>query len=95
LETERKQQIIGEYAKGEGDTGSPEVQIAILTERINGLRSHFTEHRHDHHSRRGLLKMVGRRRRLLTYLAKKDINRYRETITKLGIRDIVQRPGSR
>ena len=95
LEAERKQEIIGESRVHDTDTGSPEVQIAILTERINGLRSHFTEHKHDHHSRRGLLKMVGRRRRLLTYLARKDITRYRETITRLGIRDVIQRPGSR
>ena len=94
LETDRKQQIIGEYRVNEGDTGSPEVQIAILTTRINELRSHFTEHKHDHHSRRGLLKMVGRRRRLLTYLARKDMARYRETITRLGIRDVISRASS-
>ncbi len=94
LDTERKQEIIGDYKINESDTGSPEVQIAILTTRINGLREHFTEHKHDHHSRRGLLKMVGRRRRLLTYLARKDINRYRDTISRLGIRDIVSRPGN-
>jgi small subunit ribosomal protein S15 len=95
LETERKQELIGENRVHETDTGSPEVQIAILTERINGLRSHFTEHKHDHHSRRGLLKMVGRRRRLLKYLATKDITRYREIISRLGIRDVIHRPGSR
>ncbi len=90
LQTERKQEIIGEYKIHETDTGSPEVQIAILTTRINGLRSHFTEHKHDHHSRRGLLKMVGRRRRLLRYVANQDINRYREIITRLGLRGTVK-----
>lgn len=94
LETERKQEVIGEYRTHEKDTGSPEVQIAILTTRINDLRGHFTANKHDHHSRRGLLKMVGRRRRLLTYLAHKDINRYRDTISRLGIRDVISRPGS-
>jgi small subunit ribosomal protein S15 len=86
LTTERKQEIIGDYKVHETDTGSPEVQIAILTTRINELRSHFNEHKHDHHSRRGLLKMVGQRRRLLRYLAKSDINRYREVISRLGLR---------
>lgn len=95
LEADRKQELIGEHRVHDTDTGSPEVQVAILTERINGLRSHFTEHKQDHASRRGLLKMVGRRRRLLTYLAKQDINRYRETITSLGIRDVINRPGTR
>jgi small subunit ribosomal protein S15 len=70
------------------------VQVAILTTRINDLISHFKTHKHDHHSRRGLLKMVGKRRRLLAYLAKKDINRYRELISRLGIRDILNRPGA-
>ena len=86
LQTERKQQIVGDYRIHETDTGSPEVQIAILTSRINELRDHFDEHKHDHHSRRGLLKMVGRRRRLLRYLANKDINRYRGVISRLGLR---------
>lgn len=86
LQTERKQEIIGDYRVHETDTGSPEVQVAILTTRINELRSHFTEHKHDHHSRRGLLKMVGQRRRLLRYLAKNDINRYRDLIARLGLR---------
>jgi small subunit ribosomal protein S15 len=86
LQTERKQQIVGDYRIHETDTGSPEVQIAILTTRINELRDHFNEHKHDHHSRRGLLKMVGRRRRLLRYLANKDINRYRDVISRLGLR---------
>ena len=81
-----KQAIIAEYATHEGDTGSPEVQIAVLTKRINDLNEHLREHSHDHHSRRGLLKMVGHRRNLLNYLAKKDIERYRAIIAKLGIR---------
>jgi small subunit ribosomal protein S15 len=93
LQDERKQQIIESFKIHEGDTGSPEVQIAILTARINELRDHFNVHKHDHHSRRGLLKMVGRRRRLLSYLAKKDINRYRSLISRLGIRDVITRPG--
>ncbi|SDM85936.1 30S ribosomal protein S15 [Acetanaerobacterium elongatum] len=83
---EQKTQVILENAKHEGDTGSPEVQIAILTQRINDLTEHLKEHKNDHHSRRGLLKMVGRRRNLLNYLMKKDIERYREIIKKLGIR---------
>jgi small subunit ribosomal protein S15 len=86
LDTEAKKQIIGEHAKSEGDTGSPEVQVAILTRRINDLTEHLREHKHDHHSRRGLLLLVGRRRRLLQYLAKKDIARYRELIERLGLR---------
>ena len=90
LQTERKQEIIGDYRIHETDTGSPEIQIAILTTRINELRGHFTEHKHDHHSRRGLLKMVGRRRRLLNYLARKDINRYREMISRLGLRGTIK-----
>ena len=94
LETDRKKDIIGEYRTHGTDTGSPEVQIAILTTRINELRSHFNQHKHDHHSRRGLLKMVGRRRRLLAYLAKQDINRYRTIISRLGIRDVIFRSGA-
>jgi small subunit ribosomal protein S15 len=90
LQTERKQQLISDYRTHEGDTGSPEVQIAILTTRINDLRAHFTEHKHDHHSRRGLLKMVGQRRRLLNYLARNDINRYREIISRLGLRGTIK-----
>ena len=78
--------VITENAKHEGDTGSPEVQIAILTKRINDLTEHLKIHKKDHHSRRGLLKMVGHRRNLLNYLANKDIERYRTTIAKLGIR---------
>lgn len=83
---EQKQQIITENAMHEGDTGSPEVQIAILTARINHLNEHLKLNNNDHHSRRGLLKMVGQRRSLLSYLQKKDINRYRAIIDKLGIR---------
>ena len=83
---EQKKQIIAEYGRTAGDTGSPEVQIAILTARINDLTDHFKANPKDHHSRRGLLKMVGQRRGLLAYLAKKDINAYRELIAKLGIR---------
>lgn len=81
-----KQAIMKEYATHEGDTGSPEVQIAVLTKRINDLTEHLKEHHKDHHSRRGLLKMVGKRRGLLDYLAKKDIERYRELIAKLNLR---------
>lgn len=83
---EQKQQIITENAMHEGDTGSPEVQIAILPARINHLNEHLKLNNNDHHSRRGLLKMVGQRRSLLSYLQKKDINRYRAIIDKLGIR---------
>ena len=83
---EKKQEIIDAYKIHEGDTGSPEVQIAILTRRINDLTEHLKVHKKDHHSRRGLLKMVGHRRNLLNYLKKKDINRYRAIIEKLGIR---------
>ncbi|MCC6703276.1 MAG: 30S ribosomal protein S15 [Thermomicrobiales bacterium] len=86
LQTERKTEIIADFQKHESDTGSPEVQIALLTERINELTDHLRTHRHDHHSRRGLLKLVGQRRRLLAYLSKKDIERYRATITRLGLR---------
>ena len=83
---EEKTAIIQEYAMHEGDTGSPEVQIAVLTKRINDLTAHLKIHQKDHHSRRGLLKMVGKRRSMLAYLQKKDVNRYRELIKKLGIR---------
>lgn len=83
---EEKQQIITTYAVHEGDTGSPEVQIAILTSRINALTEHLKVNKKDHHSRRGMLKMVGHRRNLLGYLQKKDINRYRAIIEKLGLR---------
>jgi len=87
LEKEQKEPIIGKYATHEGDTGSPEVQIALLTERINGLVGHLKINKHDHHSRRGLLMLVGRRRRLLRYLSKKDVARYRTLITSLGLRE--------
>ena len=86
IRKEVKDQVIAEYATHEGDTGSPEVQIAVLTYRINELTEHLRTHIHDAHSRRGLLKMVGKRRNLLDYLAKKDINRYRALIAKLGLR---------
>ena len=86
LTQEAKQEIMQKYAVHEGDTGSPEVQIAVLTARIQYLTDHLKEHEKDHHSRRGLLKMVGHRRRLLSYLYKKDIERYRSIIAKLGIR---------
>jgi small subunit ribosomal protein S15 len=86
LAKEKKQEVIGVYKKHENDTGSPEVQIALLTERINTLTEHFKTHKKDHHSRRGLLKIVGQRRRQLDYLKSKDITRYRDIITKLGIR---------
>lgn len=83
---EEKTAIIQKYALHEGDTGSPEVQVAILTRRINALTEHLKAHKKDHHSRRGLLKMVGQRRNLLNYLQKNDIQRYRTIIEKLGIR---------
>ena len=86
LTKERKQELIKEFAKSENDTGSAEVQIAILTEEINNLTEHLKTHIHDFHSRRGLLKKVGQRRNMLNYLAKKDINRYREVVKKLGLR---------
>ena len=83
---EEKNAVMQEYATHEGDTGSPEVQIAVLTKRINDLNEHLKAHPKDHHSRRGMLKMVGRRRNLLAYLQKKDINRYRALIAELGLR---------
>lgn len=86
MTAERKQQIINEYRRDEKDTGSSEVQIALLTERINELTEHLKVHKKDNHSRRGLLKMVGKRRNLLNYLAKKDVQRYRDIIAKLGLR---------
>lgn len=86
MHKEEKATLIVEYATQPGDTGSPEVQVAILTKRINELTQHFREHKHDHHSRRGLLAMVGRRKRLLTYLAREDVNRYRTLIARLGLR---------
>ena len=81
-----KQEIIKEFQTQEGDTGSPEVQIALLSSRITELTDHFRTHKKDHHSRRGLLKIVGQRRRLLDYLKKKDVERYRNLISRLGIR---------
>jgi small subunit ribosomal protein S15 len=86
LTQERKQELIEQYKVHESDTGSPEVQIAILTENINNLNSHLREHKKDHHSRRGLLKMVGQRRNLLSYLKNKDITRYRTLVDSLGLR---------
>jgi len=86
LEKEKKQEIIKRFQRHETDTGSPEVQIAILTERINSLTEHLKIHRKDHHSRRGLLKMVGQRRRLLNYLRENDIERYRQVVETLGLR---------
>lgn len=83
---EKKAEIIAQFGSGEGDTGSPEVQIALLTARINDLNEHFKVHAHDHHSRRGLLKMVGQRRNMLAYLKEKDIERYRAVVQKLGLR---------
>ena len=83
---ESKDTIIREYASHEGDTGSPEIQVAVLTSRIRRLTEHLREHKHDFHSRRGLLKMVGKRRRLLKYLRKKDVERYRSLIGRLGLR---------
>ena len=86
LEADVKKAIIDEYATHPGDTGSPEVQIALLTTRITGLTEHLKEHKHDHHTRRGLLLLVGQRRRLLGYLSNVDIERYRALIARLGIR---------
>ncbi|MFC7329539.1 30S ribosomal protein S15 [Marinactinospora rubrisoli] len=86
IDTATKNKIIAEYATKDGDTGSPEVQVALLTHRITELTEHLKTHKHDHHSRRGLLLMVGRRRRLLQYIQKKDITRYRELIQRLGLR---------
>ena len=86
ISKERKTEIINEFKVHENDTGSPEVQIALLTEEINNLNEHLRTHKKDHHSRRGLLKMVGTRRNLLNYLRKKDVTRYREVIQKLGLR---------
>ena len=86
LTKEKKQELVKKYARNEKDTGSAEVQIAILTEEINELTEHLKVHTHDYHSRRGLLKKVGQRRSMLQYLAKKDITKYREVIQKLGLR---------
>ena len=86
LYSDQKQQIIEKFRLHESDTGSPEVQIALLTARIQELTDHFKVHKHDHHSRRGLLKMVSRRRKLLDYVRRQDVNRYREIIKALGLR---------
>ncbi len=86
LSNEKKQEIIKKYARDAKDTGSTEVQVAILTEEINNLTEHLKEHKHDYHSKRGLLKKVGRRKNLLNYLKNNDVNKYRETIEKLGLR---------
>jgi small subunit ribosomal protein S15 len=86
LDAASKKSIIEQYATGDNDTGSPEVQVALLTKRIADLTEHLKVHKHDHHSRRGLLLLVGRRRRLLNYVQKKDIQRYRSLIERLGLR---------
>jgi small subunit ribosomal protein S15 len=86
LSTQEKKTILAEYGLHESDTGSPEAQVALLTTRISGLTEHLKVHKHDHHSRRGLLLMVGRRRRLLKYVAKLDVERYRALIQRLGLR---------
>jgi small subunit ribosomal protein S15 len=86
LTVEEKQQVVQQFGKSDTDTGSPEVQIALLTRRINHLTEHLREHKGDHHSRRGLLMLVGQRRRLLNYLGRKDLDRYRALIKELGLR---------
>ena len=86
LSSEAKSNIIAEYSRGDGDTGSPEVQVALLSKRIAELTEHFGEHKKDHHSRQGLLRMVNKRRKLLDYLKSKDQDRYRELISRLGLR---------
>ncbi len=86
LSAEAKQQVVADYQRAEGDTGSPEVQVALLSARIDQLSGHFKEHSHDHHSRQGLLRMVSQRRKLLDYLKKKDLGRYRDLISRLGLR---------
>ncbi|WP_163832352.1 30S ribosomal protein S15 [Spartinivicinus ruber] len=86
LSAEKKAQVIKDYQVKEGDTGSPEVQVALLTANIEGLQSHFKAHIHDHHSRRGLIRMVNQRRKLLDYLKRKDVERYRTLIQRLGLR---------
>lgn len=86
LSTEQKSQILQEFRQSPADTGSPEVQIALLTNRINDLQNHFAMHKHDHHSRRGLLKMVNQRRKILDYLKGKDLQRYQTLISRLGLR---------
>jgi len=86
LNAESKSKVVSDYQRAEGDTGSPEVQVALLSARIDQLSGHFKEHAHDHHSRQGLLRMVSQRRKLLDYLKKKDLNRYRDLISRLGLR---------
>jgi small subunit ribosomal protein S15 len=86
LSTEDKSKIVEQYSRASGDTGSPEVQVALLTHRINDLQNHFGAHKHDHHSRQGLLKMVNKRRKLLDYLKRKDNERYKTLIGSLGLR---------
>ncbi|GGO88614.1 30S ribosomal protein S15 [Marinobacterium nitratireducens] len=86
LTAEKKAEIVQEFARGEGDTGSPEVQVALLSYNITGLQDHFKEHKGDHHSRRGLIRMVNQRRKLLDYLKKKDADRYLQLIGRLGLR---------
>jgi len=86
ISTEQKGQIVQDHKRSDSDTGSPEVQVAILSARINDLSGHFKEHIHDHHSRQGLLKMVNKRRKLLDYIKRKDVNRYRDLISSLGLR---------
>ncbi|MDX1397956.1 MAG: 30S ribosomal protein S15 [Oceanospirillum sp.] len=86
LTAEKKAEIVKDYARGEGDTGSPEVQVALLTFNINGLQEHFKANKQDHHSRRGLIRMVNQRRKLLDYLKKKDLSRYSDLIKRLGLR---------
>lgn len=86
IDAATKKKIIDEYATGDADTGSPEVQVALLSHRIASLTEHLKEHKHDHHSERGMLLLIGQRRRLLNYLSKKDISRYRSLIERLGLR---------
>lgn len=86
LDRDMKEEIIGRFKRDENDTGSPEVQVALMTQRISDLTEHFKTHKHDHHSRRGLLKLVGQRRRMLDYLKGKDVERYRVLIKELGLR---------
>ncbi len=86
LDSDQKAEIIAQYGKGENDTGSPEVQVALITYRVRELTEHLKVHKHDHHSRRGLKKLVGQRRRLLRYVEKQDVMRYRSLIEKLGLR---------
>lgn len=86
METQKKQTVIAEYATHEGDTGSAEVQVALLTHRVNQLTEHLKVHKQDQHSRRGLMKLIGQRKRLLSYMNKEDVNRYQTVISKLGLR---------